>query len=110
MAAPEVRMTKRTRDKNRRGKGGNIGYVRYPDKETGSLIIDNQTFYGVISIDGELTCARCKVVNPDTVQVGWGKEREIFRCACGNQIVVEMSGDDYYGGKALDNEQKIYIS
>ncbi|MBP2654983.1 MAG: hypothetical protein H6Q73_2552 [Firmicutes bacterium] len=89
MAAPEECIM-RTRDNKRRRKSGTGAYVRYPDKETGGLVIGNQTFYGVISIDGELTCARCRVVNPDTQSMARGEDRDIFRCACGNPIVVEM--------------------
>ena len=67
-------------------------YVQYPNELTGTLVIGNQTFYGVMSIDGEFACARCKVVNPDMEQISRGESQETFRCACGNQIVVEMVG------------------
>jgi len=72
-------------------------YVQYPNEQTGTLVIGNQTFYGVISIDGEFACAKCKVVNPDMEQIGQIEGKEMFRCACGNQIMVEMP---QYGGKA----------
>jgi len=71
---------------NKKGKG----YIQYPNPNTGILMIGNQMFRGVITIDGEFACARCKVVNPDMELTGRGEDGEVFRCACGNQIVVQM--------------------
>ena len=101
MAAAEVRLMRKRSwwgDKlDQQPESQQPRYVQYPNEQTGTLVIGNQTFYGVISIDGEFACAKCKVVNPDMEQIGQIEGKEMFRCACGNQIMVEMP---QYGGKA----------
>ena len=62
----------------------------YDAVEEPKIVRGNSTYYGVVEIEGEIACAKCKTIGPKAKMVmhmdGTDFYTNVFECECGNRI------------------------